>query len=94
MQTKHDLSHHHGKYIQGYDEIILLHNAPKIAQEVVQSLLGMIIEQHCSTKTVYKSVIAVPEDNFEAVVKRATYLFLQQTITLVAIAAGESELNR
>jgi len=54
-----------GKYIQGYDEIILLHNAPKIAQEVVQSLLGMIIEQHCSTKTVYKSVIAVPEDNLK-----------------------------
>jgi phosphate uptake regulator len=71
-----------GKYIEGYDTITILHNNPKIAQEQASWLLGMIIESHTPTRTVLKSIVSVPEENFYAVLRRAAHILLQQARTL------------
>src|SRR3989344_5197776 len=48
------------KYIEGYDTIILLHGNPPGLLEISKSLLGMIVEEHTHTRTLFKSIIAVP----------------------------------
>ncbi len=80
-----------GKYIEGYDKVTLIHNNQNLTQEIVTSLLGMIIEEHAQTKTVYRSVIAIPEENFSAVLRRATYILLQQAKTVVRVAEKKSK---
>jgi phosphate uptake regulator len=82
-----------GKYIEGYDTIEFMHTNPKIAQEVVQSLLGMVIEEHKQTRTVYKSIVAVPEENFDAVFRRAAHILLQQVRTLERVANKKASLD-
>ena len=81
----------HGRYVEGYDSIIVFHNNPKVMQEIAQTLLGMIIETHTETKTVFKNIIAVPEENFNAVLRRATYILLQQARTLFLIAEKKAK---
>jgi len=82
------------KYIEGYDTIIVLHNNPTLLQEVIESLLGMIIEEHTPTRTVFRSIIAVPEENFSAVLRRATFILLQQARTLLAITEKKAALEQ
>lgn len=81
------------KYIEGYDTIILLHNNPAGLLDISKSLLGMIVEEHTSTKTIFKSIIAVPEENFNAVLRRATYILLQQAKTLKALTIGQATIE-
>lgn len=71
-----------GAYIEGYDEIEIIHDNPRLIQEMVRSLLGMIIAKHSPKHTVYKSIVAVPEDDFTTVVRRAAHILLQQAKTL------------
>ena len=81
------------KYIEGYDTIILLHGNPPGLLEISKSLLGMIVEEHTHTRTLFKSIIAVPEENFNAVLRRATYILLQQAKTLKAITEGKATIE-
>ncbi|MFC1753843.1 hypothetical protein ACFL96_10710 [Thermoproteota archaeon] len=82
-----------GKYIEGYDKITFIHDNPQVAQEQVKSLLGMIVELHTPTKTVLKSIIAVPEDDFKALMQRAAHILLQQARTLQAMTEGKAKLK-
>lgn len=75
----------HAAYIEGYDEIKVIHNDPDTAQKSIRYLLGFIIEKHSPKRTVYRSMIAVPEENFETVLRRATHILLTQAKTLEAM---------
>lgn len=77
-----------GKYIEGFDRIAVLHDCPGMMQEVGTKLLGMIIEEHGPTKTVYRSVIAVPEETFDAVLRRAAHILLEQARAIEALTLG------
>lgn len=82
------------KYIEGYDTITLLHNNAVLAQQIGRELLGMVIEQHSITKTVYKNIIAVPEQNFSSVLRRAAHILSQQAKTLELIAEKKAEVEQ
>ena len=77
-------------YIEGYDRITILHNNPSLTQEFTQQLLGLIMEEHTSTKTVLKSIISVPEDNFQVLLRRAGHMFLQQAVLLEELTSGKA----
>jgi len=82
-----------GKYIEGYDVITILHDKPEVSLEIVSTMLGMIIEEHTEKRTVFKNIVAVPEDNFKKVLKRATFIFRQQARSLVELTKGMVNLN-
>lgn len=77
-----------GKYIEGYDAITLLHHNLQLGPELLRQMLGMVMEEHGETRTVFRSIIAVPEENFHAVMRRAVHLLLQQARSVGAVAAG------
>ena len=77
-----------GKYIEGHDTIILLHQNPQLAPELLHQMLGMVLEEHTERRTVFRSIIAVPEENFLAVLRRAVHLLVQQARTVEALAQG------
>ncbi|HIH23770.1 TPA: hypothetical protein HA251_01940 [Candidatus Woesearchaeota archaeon] len=81
------------KYIEGHDTIIVNHDAPKVAQDVGAELMGMVIEEHSRTRTVYRSMIAVPEDNFDALVRRAGHLLVQLARSLETLAKGKASMD-
>ncbi len=80
-----------GKYIEGYDRIILKHNNPILAQKIGTQFIGMIIEEHDDEKTIIKDIIKVPEENFVSIFKRACQLLIQQTKTLKKRINNEAE---
>ncbi len=82
-----------GRYIEGYDNITVHHNSPAVLQEIGQELLGMMIEEHSNERSVLKSIIFVPENNFEALFRNATYMFLHQVKMLAGISAGNVKLE-
>ncbi len=83
-----------GKYIEGFDRIILVHDNSLVAQEVVEYLLGMIIEEHSASRTVLKSVIAVPDEDFSALLRRSMFMVLQQAKTIKLVAEGKASLEQ
>jgi phosphate uptake regulator len=82
------------RYIQGYDTIIVTHDCPKVMQEAAHRFIGMVIEEQTATRTVLRSVIAVPEDNFDAVLRRAAHIFVQQARTLEEMTRGAADFAR
>jgi antitoxin component of MazEF toxin-antitoxin module len=76
------------KYMDGFDKITVLHNNPEITQLFSQSLLGMIIEEHTSTKTVLKTLISTPENNIDIIIRRIFHMFEQQALILESVAKG------
>ncbi|MDO8556528.1 MAG: AbrB/MazE/SpoVT family DNA-binding domain-containing protein [Nanoarchaeota archaeon] len=82
-----------GRYIEGFDRIILMHDNPLVAQEVPETLLGMIIEEHSATRTVLKSVIAVPDEDFLAILRRYMFILLQQANNIGFVAQVKASLE-
>lgn len=80
-------------YIEGYDRITILHNNPSLTQEFTQQLLGLIMEEHTPTKTVLKSIVSVPEDDFSILLRRAGHMFLQQAVLLEDITMGKASFD-
>lgn len=78
------------KYIEGYDEIEVFHNNPSLVQEIIGGFIGMIIEEHTPTRTIIRSIVAVPEENFAAVFRRAGHLLVQLSATLELMAQGKA----
>lgn len=77
------------KYIDGYDRIEVLHNNPAWIQEISQSFIGFVVEEHSSTRTVLTSIVVVPEENFEAVFRRTGHILAQLGRTLERLAKKE-----
>jgi phosphate uptake regulator len=82
------------KYIQGYDTIIIHHDCQRVINELARKFIGMVVEEQTATRAVWKSIIAVPEDNFEAILRRAAHIFVQQARTLELVAKGEAEFDQ
>jgi phosphate uptake regulator len=76
-------------YIEGYDLLTVRHNNPRAAHDLSQWLIGMVIEENTATKMVLRSIIVVPEDNFDALLRRSMHMLVQQARILVDIAAGK-----
>lgn len=83
----------HARYLEGYDEITIHHSNPKAVQEIADELIGMIIEEHTSTKTILRNLIVVPEENFDLVLRRAGFQLLQVAKTLEQAAAGQANVD-
>lgn len=67
-----------GKYIEGFDRIIVKHNNFSLSQEIGNGFLGMIIEDHTIDKLIMKDIIEVPNDDFTMIFKRGCQLLIQQ----------------
>lgn len=78
------------KYVDGFDRITIIHTNPELAQLFSQELLGMIIEEHTSTKTVLKSIISIPENNIETIIRRIFHMFEQQVTLLESVAKRQT----
>lgn len=76
------------QYLEGYDKIIILHDAPDIIQDISSALLGMILEKHTPTQSIITSVIAVPEENFNVLLRRATHILIDQAQLLIDATQG------
>ncbi len=81
-----------GAYVKGYDTIKIWHDTPQAIQEV-HRLLGMTIAEHTSKYTVFKSVIAVPDEDFKTVLRRAGHVLIQEAETLLLLAQGKAKLK-
>ncbi len=76
------------KYVDGYDKIIILHSNSELIPLFSQSLLGMIIEEHTSSRTVLKSLISIPENNIDIIIRRIVHMLEQQATLLEQVAKG------
>lgn len=74
-----------GKYIEGYDKIILKHNNLALSQEIGMGFLGMIIEEQTENKLIMKDIIKIPEDNFIEIFKRSCQLLISQARLLIKL---------
>jgi antitoxin component of MazEF toxin-antitoxin module len=79
-----------GKYIEGYDLITLHHHRGAPIHAVAATMLGMIIAEEQPTMTVLKSIIAVPEEDFLTILRRAGHILSNQAGLLPLIATGEA----
>jgi len=82
-----------GKYIEGYDTITILHPPASLPQKVSGHLLGMIVEEQTPSKVVIKSIIVVPEDNFEALFRRIMHMFVRQSALLIDLTERKVSLD-
>lgn len=73
------------RYIEGYDKIEILHNSPKAVQEFCTHLIGMVIEEHSSKRTVIRSIISEPENNISVLIQRIMNMFLQLSVLLTEL---------
>ncbi|MCA9460277.1 MAG: hypothetical protein KC550_07040, partial [Nanoarchaeota archaeon] len=78
-----------GKYIEGYDKIILTHNNFTLSQEIGQGFLGMVIEEHTDNQLIMKDIIKIPQDNFIEMFKRSCQLLISQTRLLLKLYEKE-----
>jgi phosphate uptake regulator len=83
-----------GKYIEGYDRIIILHDISTLSAEMGSAFLGMIIEEHTAQTLVLKSIVAVPEDSFSALLRRAGHILLEQARLLEQYVSGDAALEQ
>lgn len=82
-----------GAYIEGADRITVLHDPPAPVQEIVSSLMGMIIDEHTASRTIFRSIVAVPEDTFQSVFRRALHILAEQARTVRAVSDGKATFN-
>jgi phosphate uptake regulator len=80
-----------GKYIEGYDKITIKHNNSKLIQKACKILIGFMIEEHTNSKTITKSLIQTPEENFEILLRRTLQLFIEQTRTLYLLTQNKAK---
>ena len=83
-----------GKYIEGFDRITIIHNVSTLSAEMGSAFLGMIIEEHTSQRLVLKSIVAVPEDSFDILLRRAGHILLEQSRLLEQYAFGKASLEQ
>lgn len=79
------------KYIAGYDKITILHNHPDMMADILDHLPGMVIAEHSSTRSVMRSLIAVPEDTFDAVLRRTLHQLVEQTMIMEMIVRKKAD---
>lgn len=78
--TKSEMWHlFHASYMRGADEITVIHSTPKHIEEIVSAHIGFVITSHTRTKTIIKSIVTIPEDAIDAVIKRVLYMFKEHT---------------
>jgi hypothetical protein len=58
------------------------------------AFLGMIIEEHSAKKLVLKSIIAVPEESFGMVFRRAGHILLEQARVLEQYSQKKADLSQ
>ena len=75
------------KYIAGYDTITILHNHPQMLGDILDHLPGMVLAEHSATRSVIRSLIAVPEDTFDAVLRRTLHQLVEQAATMELVVA-------
>ncbi|HYD03441.1 MAG TPA: hypothetical protein VEC16_04030 [Alphaproteobacteria bacterium] len=78
------------KYISGYDKITVIHNNPHVTQEFASRIVGMIVEEQTNTKTVLKTLITIPENNIELIIRRIVHMFEYQASMLLNVTIGKS----
>lgn len=83
-----------GAYIEGYDRIIITHNSPEVMQTLGTSLYGMIVERHTDTITVIKSLITVPENTLDVLMRRAAHMLVHQSVLLEQVADGKLKVEQ
>jgi len=81
------------KYIEGYDRIELLHEDPKYIQVVCTYLIGMVIEESSSKRTIIKTIISEPENNIDVLITRILNMFLQQARILEDMSMKKSDAS-
>ena len=79
----------YGKYIEGYDIINIIHNNKRLIIDVSNTLIGVILEKNTENHAVIKSIISIPEENFNSILRRSSYIFLEQAKIVVEITEGK-----
>lgn len=79
-----------GKYISGYDRIVILHSNPSQTQYFTQYLLGMIIEEHTTKKTVLKTIVSTPENDIDMIIRRVVHMFLRASEIFEEFSVGKA----
>jgi phosphate uptake regulator len=81
------------RYIEGYDRIEISHNDSKSVQRFCTQLIGMIIEEHSSKRTVIKTIISQPENNIDVLINRIMNMFIQLSRILEDISLKEADAS-
>lgn len=83
-----------GKYIEGYDKIILEHNNLELSQKIGKSFLGMVIEEHTDKHLIMRDIIKIPSDNFVEIFKRSCQILIQQVRLLKKFSEGNATFEQ
>jgi len=78
-----------GAYISGYDSISITHDNPSIIQYHSRFLIGMILEKHTATKSILRSMIAVPESDISSILRRIGHMFGQLALSVEDLSKGK-----
>jgi len=75
-----------GRYIEGYDRMLIQHDPNTDFSDLGAKFVGMVVESHHKGKTALSSAIKVPEEGFENILRRSSFLLLDQAECLVLVA--------
>ncbi|MBT4446978.1 AbrB/MazE/SpoVT family DNA-binding domain-containing protein [archaeon] len=78
-----------GKYMDGYDVIEIVHRSPELMNQIVPHMMGFAISKHSSTKTIFRNIVAVPEDNFEVILRRAGHQLVKQAEDIQLVVSNQ-----
>jgi phosphate uptake regulator len=79
-----------GAYVEGFDEIVVLNNKEGDITRIARMLLGFVIEERNIEKTILKSIVDLPEDNFNIVLRRAALILTQVAVKTEEVALGKA----
>ena len=78
-----------GKYMDGYDVIEIVHRSPELMNQIVPHMMGFAISKHSSTTTIFRNIVAVPEDNFEVILRRAGHQLVKQAEDIQLVVSNQ-----
>lgn len=81
------------KYLDGYDRIVMRHDDMKSIQVISTVTIGMVLEEHAPTRSVLRSIISIPEDNFEMLMRRSGFMLLQLARMLEPLTRKEVSIS-
>lgn len=79
-----------GAYIQGYDRITLINTTKHAIRHFKKEFIGMVLEEHTATKLVWGSVISIPQNTLESLIRRILHQLASMTEELERITQNKS----
>lgn len=81
-------------YIAGYDKIVVYHNNSVVISEISKELIGVVLEEHNSSKSIFSNLIKTPEENLSKIINRMRFMLKEQANTLIEVSKDYKNIKK